>query len=84
MKPSGLYDSNTTELLERGAGAQSGLQVDRAIESEFQRRESVAQIDANEASQGVARATQERTKWTKYSAIAIAVFVVVMSIGTIF
>lgn len=89
MKSSELYELSDTELLERGDGAQAGSTVDRAIQLEFQRRASVAQIESGQAAldtakvaQDAAKAAQDTAMWTKYSAIAIALSVIVMAIGT--
>ncbi|MEP2945146.1 MAG: hypothetical protein ABJN11_05815 [Lentilitoribacter sp.] len=89
MKPSELYNLSDAELLERGSGAQAGSTVDRAIQMEFHRRAYVAQIEsgkvtleAAKAARDAAKAAQDTALWTKYSAMPIALSVVVMAIGT--
>jgi len=75
ITPKEFYDLDDKELLERMGGAQVGSSLVHAIESEFRRRAVVAQIEAAESA-------KETSKWTKYSAIAIAISVVIMAIGT--
>jgi len=75
ITPSEFYDLTDKQLLEKMGGAQAGSAMVRAVESEFQRRALVAQIEA-------AQSAKDTSRWTKYSAIAIAISVIVMAIGT--
>lgn len=75
IRPNELYDLSDKELLQKMGSAQPGSMVVHTVESEFRRRAIVAQIEA-------ADATKKTARWTMFSAIAIAVSVVVMAVGT--
>lgn len=75
ITPSEFYDLDEKQLLESMGGAQVNSARAYAIESEFRRRALMAQIEAAES-------TKETAKWTRYSAIAIALSVFVMAVGT--
>lgn len=81
VKPDKFYNMTNEQLLKELTGGQVGSELERAVEGEFRRRALVAQAEAAEAAGAAARATETTARWTRFSAIAIAVSVVVMAIG---
>lgn len=82
ITPNELFDLTDKELLERMGGAQPNSMVAYAIESEFRRRALLAQIEAAKSAQEATEATKSTAKWTKYSAIGIALSAIIMAFGT--
>jgi hypothetical protein len=88
VPPKELYGLTEEELLGRIGEAQPGSTVAYAVESEFRRRALIAQISAAQHAQAAAKSAKEATdaakstaKWTKYSAIAIAISVVITGLN---
>jgi len=75
VKTKEFYALSEEELLERLGSVQPNSAVAYAIEAEFRRRALNAQIAASNAARKTAQ-------WTRYSAIAIMISVIVMAAGS--